>query len=114
MSWLYTIIIAGLMFSSESDLPQVNNFTDSNVRASVRQDETERFEQTYPLNAGGRVSVSNVNGSITVETWDKKEVKLEYVKTADSRERLSEVEIRIDARQDSFSIETNFEKWKRS
>ncbi|MDQ3712097.1 MAG: DUF4097 family beta strand repeat-containing protein, partial [Acidobacteriota bacterium] len=115
MSWLYTVIFAGLMFSSGNDLPQASkNFTDSNVQAIVRQDETERFEQTYPLNSNGRVSVSNVNGSITLETWDKNEVKLEYVKTADNRERLSEVEIRIEGRQDSFSVETNFEKWKRS
>ncbi|MBA3694228.1 MAG: DUF4097 family beta strand repeat protein, partial [Acidobacteria bacterium] len=115
MSWLYTIIFAGLIFSSESNLPEVsNNFTDSNVQAIVQQDETEKFTQTYPLNANGKVSVSNVNGSIAVETWDRNEVKLEYVKTADSRERLSEVQIRIEARQDSFSVETDFEQWKRN
>jgi len=115
MSWLYTIIFAGLIFSSESNLPEVsNNFTDSNVQAIVQQDETERFTQTYPLNANGKVSVSNVNGSIAVETWDRNEVKLEYVKTADSRERLSEVQIRIEARKDSFSVETDFEQWKRN
>ncbi|MBA4183725.1 MAG: DUF4097 family beta strand repeat protein, partial [Acidobacteria bacterium] len=115
MSWLYTIIFAGLIFSSESNLPEVsNNFTDSNIQAIVQQDETEKFTQTYPLNANGKVSVSNVNGSIAVETWDRNEVKLEYVKTADSRERLSEVQIRIEARQDSFSVETDFEQWKRN
>ncbi len=64
----------------------------------VKLDETERFEQTYPLNANGRVSVSNVNGSITIETWDRTEVKLEAVKIADSSERLSE-----------FSSENRFE-----
>ncbi len=114
MSWLYTIIFAGLMFSSENNLPEINNnFTDSNVQAIVQQDETERFEQTYPLNANGKVSVSNVNGSITVETWDRAEVKLEYVKTADTKENLAEVEIRINARKDAFSVETDYDDLNR-
>ncbi len=102
------------MFSSENNLPEINNnFTDSNVQAIWRQDETERFEQTYPLKASGRVSVSNVNGSITVETWDRAEVKLEYVKTADTKENLAEVEIRIDARQDALSVETDYDDLNR-
>ncbi|MBA3633604.1 MAG: hypothetical protein H0W58_12495, partial [Acidobacteria bacterium] len=90
MSWLYSLIFAGLMFSTESTLPiQINyGYTESNIRKVIKLDETERFEQTYPLNANGRVSVSNVNGSITIETWDNPQVKLEAVKIADSKERL--------------------------
>lgn len=116
MSWLFSIVFAGLMFSSDGgNLPVHKNYSyaESGTERKVKADETERFEQTYPLSADGKVSVSNVNGSITVETWDKAEVKLDYVKTADSRERLGEVEIKIDARQDSFTVETNFDKWKR-
>lgn len=115
MSWLYTIIFAGLSFSSSEvsvpmpvDLP----LTETVVVESVRGDETEKFEQTYPLNANGRVSVSNVNGSITVEAWDRNEVKLVATKTADSKERLAEVEIKVEARQDHLDIETNYDKWK--
>ncbi len=114
MSWLYSLIFAGLMFSTESTLPiQINyGYTESNIRKVIKLDETERFEQTYPLNANGRVSVSNVNGSITIETWDNPQVKLEAVKIADSKERLMEVEIKIDARQDSFSVETDYENMR--
>ncbi len=114
MAWLYSLIFAGLMFSTESTLPiQINyGYTESNIRKVIKLDETERFEQTYPLNANGRVSVSNVNGSITIETWDNPQVKLEAVKIADSKERLMEVEIKIDARQDSFSVETDYENMR--
>lgn len=115
MSWLYTIIFAGLSFSSSEsavpmpvDLPQ----TDTVVVEIVRGDETEKFEQTYPLNANGRVSVSNVNGSITLEAWDRNEVKLVAIKTADSKERLAEVEIKVESRPDYLNIETNYDKWK--
>ncbi|MEJ7622855.1 MAG: DUF4097 family beta strand repeat-containing protein [Pyrinomonadaceae bacterium] len=110
MSWLYSIIVAGLVFSSGGDGgPQRPEAVPADAVA-VRSvtDETEKFEQTYPLNASGRVNVSNVNGSIVVEAWDRSEVKLEYVKTADTRDRLSVVEIKIDARPESFSVEADY------
>lgn len=115
MSWLYSIIFAGLMFASDGNVQKSNhyNYAVPENNAVIKADETERFEQTYPLNANGRVSVSNVNGSITIETWDNPEVKLEWVKTGDTKENLAEVEIRIDARQDAFSVETNYGDWKR-
>jgi Putative adhesin len=117
MSWLYSIVLAGLMFSSGGDpLATVSDaYTKNNINKTTKvilADETERFEQTYPLNANGRVSVSNINGSITVEAWDRSEVKLEAVKIADSKETLSEVEIQIDAKADYFSVETNYDNWK--
>jgi DUF4097 and DUF4098 domain-containing protein YvlB len=114
MSWLYSIVVAGLMFSSDGNLPVYTNsgYAESNTKKVIKLDETERFEQTYPLSANGRVSVSNVNGSITVETWDRNEVKLVAVKTADDKERLAEVEIEIDSKPDYFRVETNYDNWR--
>ena len=111
MSWLYSLVFAGLLFSGGTDpLPafkdaqaQIND-----VVKAATQDETERIEKTFPLNPDGRVSVSNVNGSITVNAWDRNEVQLVAIKTADSRERLADVDIRIDARQDRITIETDY------
>jgi DUF4097 and DUF4098 domain-containing protein YvlB len=104
-----------MVFTSDSNIPLQKNYNYTNAETTkiVRLDETERFEQTYPLNANGKVAVSNVNGSITIDTWDRSEVKLEAVKTADSKDRLSEVEIKIDARQDAITIETDYDSWKR-
>jgi DUF4097 and DUF4098 domain-containing protein YvlB len=115
MTWLYTLVFAGLLFSSHDN--PVNTASDSNSNAqnavySVKGDETERFEQTYPLSPNGRVSVSNVNGSIIINAWDRNEVKLVAVKTADSKERLADVEIKIDAKPDYLSVETNYDNWK--
>ena len=115
MSWLYSLVFAGLLFSSQNGTAPANAVAEPNTpptAAAVKQDETERFEQSYPLNANGRVSVSNVNGSIIVDAWDKNEVHLEAVKTADSKETLSEVELKIDSRPDSFSVETDYDNWK--
>ncbi len=112
MSWLYTIIFAGLIFSSEGNVPNAPtntaNYGDTNTTTIVKLDETEKFEQTYPLNANGRVSVSNVNGSITIETWDANQVKLEVTKIADTKERLAEAEVKIDSKPDAFSVETDY------
>jgi hypothetical protein len=99
------------MFTSEGEMSPLGQkvFRNQETSAVVRLDETERFEQSYPLTARGRVNVSNVNGSITVEAWDRNEVKLEAVKTADTRENLAGVEIKIDARADSFSVEADYQ-----
>ena len=109
MSWLYSIIFASLVFSSEGNLPVRNfNLTDGNVKQVVKVDETERFEQIYQFSANGKVSVSNINGSITIETWDNPQVKLQYVKTGGSKESLSQVDINIEARQEAFRVETDY------
>lgn len=111
MSWIYTIVFSGLLFAGRSDMPAMPNLepvTEPAVAVAAIGDESERFSQTYPLSANGRVNVSNVNGSVTVEGWDRNEVKLEYVKTADTKERLAEVEVRIEASNDSFSVESDY------
>jgi DUF4097 and DUF4098 domain-containing protein YvlB len=36
----------------------------------------EPFERTVQLRAGGEVQLSNVNGAVTVEAWDRNEVKI--------------------------------------
>lgn len=120
MSWLYTIVFAGLVFSSNSAETPLVSELDEACPAVVEQvveqvaDETERFEKSYPLNANGRVKVSNINGSIVVEAWDRNEVKFEYTKIADSKERLAEVDVEIDARPEYFRAEANYDNWKSS
>lgn len=117
MSWLISLVIAGLMFTSENNLPVAANHNFTETKSSVEKinkvDETERFSQTYPLSANGRVSVSNVNGSVTIETWDRNEVKLDYVKTAEDREKLASFQVKINSRADSFSVETDYDESRR-
>ena len=115
MSWLYSIVFAGLLFSGgdgsaaakKIDLPQQDP-----ASISVTKDETETFEQSYPLNANGRVGVSNINGSIIVEAWDRNEVKLTATKIADSRETLNDVQIDVNARPDYFRVEVDYPEMK--
>jgi DUF4097 and DUF4098 domain-containing protein YvlB len=115
MSWLYTIVFAGLMFSQGN---AVSNSAHSMRNEplnpqNVLRDESEHFEQVYPLTANGRFCLSNVNGSIIVDSWDRNEVKVEYSKVADSKERLNDVEVRITAQPDYVRVETDYGDWKR-
>lgn len=122
MSWFLSVIISGLIFTAPGNLS--NFLTENFVRGNVPQvvvltpqtviqgDETERLDKTFPLNPNGRISLSNVNGSITVEAWDRNEVKLEALKVADSKERLSQVEIKIDATSDYLKISTEYGDWR--
>lgn len=115
MSWIFTIVFSGLLFSANNGsapIPVQPEVVSEPAAIAAKQDETERFEQTYPLSAGGRVSVSNINGSIVAEAWDRNEVKLVAVKAADSKERLADVEIKVDSKPDSITIETNYDSWK--
>lgn len=117
MSWLYSIVFASLFVSSDLQIepqPAYNNIHTPAAAVKPVSDETEKFEQSYPLSANGRVSVSNVNGSIEMIAWDRNEVRLEATKIADSKESLDDVELQIDAQANSFSVETKYKdiNWK--
>jgi hypothetical protein len=114
MSWLYSLVFAGLLFGSDAQ-PTVVEFNNAGpviAAEIVTSDEIEKFEQIYPLSRNGRVSVSNVNGSITVEAWDRDEVRLEATKIADSKETLADVDIKVESTADSFNVEADYRGWK--
>lgn len=66
------------------------------------------FDQTFALNAGGEVSLDNVNGDVTIEVWDRPEVRVEAFKTASSPELLDALRIDVDASSSAVRIETHY------
>jgi DUF4097 and DUF4098 domain-containing protein YvlB len=82
---------------------------------TTRPEVTEEFHQTYPLNAGGSVALSNINGGVHVVAWDRNEVKVDAVKRAYTQERLREAKINVDADANSVQIETEYPEynWQR-
>lgn len=75
----------------------------ANLSAKVTEEETYSFT----LNDGGRLSVSNVNGSITVTGGSGDSVEIIAIKKADSQEVLDGIEIRITESENSIVIETD-------
>jgi DUF4097 and DUF4098 domain-containing protein YvlB len=69
---------------------------------------TEEFHQTYALAPNGRVELDNINGAVHISAWDQNEVKVDAVKYADSKEKLDEAHIEVDAGKDYISIRTKY------
>jgi hypothetical protein len=67
---------------------------------------SEEFHQTYALTPDGRIELDNINGPVHISSWDQNQVKVDAVKYADTKERLDEAKIEIDARNNSISIRT--------
>lgn len=70
--------------------------------ASVTEEETFSFT----LEDGGRFSVSNVNGSITVTGVGGNNVEIIAIKKADNQKALDEIEIEISHSDNEIEIET--------
>lgn len=78
--------------------------------AQTQPEVTEEFQQTYPLAGEGRVSLSNINGDVRVNVWDRSEVKVDAVKRARKPERLREVEIKVETSGDHVRIVSEYDK----
>ncbi|HZG52531.1 MAG TPA: DUF4097 family beta strand repeat-containing protein, partial [Pyrinomonadaceae bacterium] len=76
----------------------------SGARGALR----EEFQQSYPLSPRGRVTLKNISGTVRISAWDRAEVRVEAVKHAETRERLEEARIVVDASADSVNIETRY------
>jgi DUF4097 and DUF4098 domain-containing protein YvlB len=69
----------------------------------------DRIDQTYPLNAGGRVSLNNINGTVVIEAWNKAEAHVEAIKTIDC-DKPFQIDVNIDSNPSSLEIETDFQR----
>ncbi len=114
MSWLLSLIVAGTVFTSGLNLPDLhyrqNTVSGSENASVVTLDETERFEKSYPFDKNGTVEISNINGAIQIDSWDRNEIKFEYVKIADSKERLADLDVLIEATSSTFKVSTDYRK----
>lgn len=68
----------------------------------------EPFSRTVPLRSGSEVRLANVNGAVTVEAWDRDEVKIEAEKRvkagSDAEARRIMGLVRIDVTQDAKGL----------
>lgn len=115
MSWIISLLVAGMISAGTAapiPAPQPQavkaNFTRvEKKQAAPTQD--SRFDQTYQINPNGRVSLSNVNGKVDVEAWDKNEVRVEATKRIQC-EKPEDIDIQIDANPNWVRVETEFSK----
>lgn len=73
-----------------------------NLLASVTEEETF----TYPLDEGGRFSISNVNGSISVTGGNGNQVEIIAIKKADNQKELDKIEIEVSHSATEIRVKT--------
>jgi len=72
----------------------------------------EPFDRTLAFNAGDQLVLDNENGSVTVESWDRNQVRIQAVKYADrgsresAREVLDEIAIQINESPGTVEVRT--------
>ena len=64
----------------------------------------EDFHYSYPLKAGGRLSVDGFNGSVEVSVWGQETVDISGAKYARTQEDTRDLKIEIDHNANSVSI----------
>ena len=110
---ILSVSTAILMDNQISVVPGYGSFAadmKSCVAESVqkRDEVTEQFHQTYPINPSGRVSIANINGDVHISAWDQPSVKVDAVKRAYSQQRLSELTIDVTNSADTVEIKTRY------
>lgn len=72
--------------------------------------EREEINQTYPVGKDARLSLSNLNGPATITGWDKKTIEVKATKTTSgSRERLDDVTVNFDMKDDHLRIDVDYD-----
>ncbi|MDX2437908.1 MAG: hypothetical protein QNL88_12750 [Acidobacteriota bacterium] len=65
-------------------------------------------DETVALSPGGTVSLENINGDVTIEVWDRDEVRVYALKTASSQELLDALKVEINPNPASVQIDTEY------
>ncbi len=66
----------------------------------------EDFHYSYPLQAGGRLDLSNRNGSVEIAGWDRNTIDVSGTKFASNTERLKQIKINVSVSGNDASVET--------
>ncbi len=69
-------------------------------------DVTEELSFSYELSPGGRISLENINGDVTIQGGSGNSVEITAYKKADNQDYLDGIEINIKATDDMVRIET--------
>ena len=70
----------------------------------------EPFDRTLDVRAGTPVSIDNVNGRITVTTWDQPRVRIHAIRKAESKEVLDKLSVDVRQNANGLTIETHMPK----
>ncbi len=73
----------------------------------------EKYEETFKFKPGGQLILTNTNGSIIIESWDKEQIRVEAEKTVKASNRrtaeqiMEKIEIEIKHEDNFLEIKTH-------
>jgi DUF4097 and DUF4098 domain-containing protein YvlB len=70
--------------------------------------ESETLNQVYDTGSHPRLSLTNVNGGVTIDAWDKNRVEVTALKTAKNKEDLDDMEVSFEKNDDRISIRVDY------
>lgn len=71
---------------------------------------SQEVVKTFTVDADAELSLENINGHVTIESWEGDQIKMEAVIEAYNQKQMDMVEILIDADSDSVDIKTEYQK----
>jgi DUF4097 and DUF4098 domain-containing protein YvlB len=71
---------------------------------------SEKFDRTHAFKPDGEITLSNTNGEVKIQTWDRPEIRIEGEKRAKTDEELKLIAVNIDATDTRLTIKTEFPK----
>jgi DUF4097 and DUF4098 domain-containing protein YvlB len=66
----------------------------------------DRIKKTFPMNQDGKLTISNVNGSITLGTHSKNEISINAIKTADRKSDLENIILKFEFEKNELQVTT--------
>ncbi len=77
--------------------------------------DTKEVHRTVPLDPDGRVSIDTYKGSVTVTTWDRREVRIDALiepdgLDPDEKEKVAATEVRISGSGSSVSVRSDYDR----
>ncbi len=73
-------------------------------------DITDVIDKSYDFNSDGRISLSNINGNVTITACDCKQVHLIATVTASDQKTRDRINVDISASQSRLSVKTKYKK----
>lgn len=70
----------------------------------------EPFTRSSAFSPTGTLVVDNINGSVTVRTWEKNEILIEGVKSAKTQEELERIELTMDVTESRAHLKVKLPK----
>ena len=73
-------------------------------------DVEETIEKSFDVNEQATLRLANINGAVDIQGWDKNEIKVIALISADNQEDLDRIKVEFDQNSQGVSVETEYEK----